>query len=111
MTNTALEESAREFVQVWAGSTTGVMGQVASVPFPVKITDTATEALPAPSECDAYLVVTAAGAARGEMSFRIPAAVRTAEFICVRIKGDRGVADLLFPAVATRPRLVAKFLQ
>ncbi len=75
MTNSAaLEESAREFVQLWSGSIGGVMGQVASVPFPVEITDTGTEALPAPSEGDAYLMVTAAGAARGEMSFRIPAA-------------------------------------
>ncbi len=75
MTNTAaLEEPAREFVQLWSGSIGGVMGQVASVPFPVEITDTGTEALPAPSEGDAYLMVTAAGAARGEMSFRIPGA-------------------------------------
>ncbi len=72
------ESIAQEFAQLWAESMSSVMAQVAAAPFPVEVASRAAEKAPAPAEGDIYLTITAAGTARGEMSFRVPANVALA---------------------------------
>src|SRR5215470_14953046 len=65
---------AGEFMQLWAATAASLMGQITSGAFPISLTDQGPEGLGA-APTGIYLTITAAGAARGEMSFRVPAGV------------------------------------
>jgi|KBSMisStandDraft_5_1062788.scaffolds.fasta_scaffold11542_4 hypothetical protein len=66
---------AREFMQLWATSTSNVMGQIVSGAFQIDVTEESTAGPLEPAGTDVYLTITVAGGARGEMSFRLPANV------------------------------------
>lgn len=60
------------FIQLWSDAVSTVMQQIASTPYPMQpLPD---ENMPAAAAGDVQLTVTAAGAVRGEMNLRIPAA-------------------------------------
>lgn len=61
------------FIQLWAESLSLVLGQIASVPFPMMPAETSAERPPA-VETDLFLAATVAGTAQGEMIFRVPQA-------------------------------------
>ena len=61
------------FIQLWAESLSLVLGQIASVPFPMMPAETSAER-PAAAETDLFLAVTVTGPALGEMIFRVPLA-------------------------------------
>ena len=65
------EDPVLTFIQLWAESLSLVLGQIASVPFPMMPAETSAERPPA-AETDVFLAVTVAGPAPGEMVFRLP---------------------------------------
>ncbi len=69
------------FIQLWAESLSLVLGQIASVPFPMMPAETSAERPPA-AETDLFLTVTVAGPAQGEMIFRVP---QGAAFVLVKL--------------------------
>lgn len=66
-------ERVRDYMQLWAEALAMVLGQIASAPFPVTQSAAPREPFSA-SPVDVYLIATAGGAARGELSLRIPEA-------------------------------------
>jgi len=83
---------AGKFVQVWAESASMVLGQIAGKAFPISVDEAAG---PEPAETDVYVTVTAAGAVRGEMSLRVPAA--TAAALLKIFLGERAAGAELSP--------------
>ena len=59
------------FVQLWAEALSNVLGQLASVEYPMQ--PTSAEGMPDTETGDVQLTVTAVGNVRGEMSVRVPA--------------------------------------
>jgi len=60
------------YIQVWAETLAAVLGQVAGASFPVQVLTDAPAEAPVREEHDLYLVITASGSIRGEMTLRIP---------------------------------------
>src|SRR5258708_27090517 len=71
MTNLRNEEPVRTFVQLWVEGLSMVLGQIATVPFPIEATEAAPDTVPAQGAGDLHITVTAGGGVRGEMSLRI----------------------------------------
>ena len=65
------EHPAQNFVQLWAQSLSLVLGQIAGAPFSLLLSEVSPER-PAEAGTDILVTVAAAGAAQGEMGFRIP---------------------------------------
>lgn len=65
------DAEAREFLQVWAASMGAVLEQIAGKSFALERLPQAPPEAPAAAESDLRLIVVAAGALRGEMSFRM----------------------------------------
>jgi flagellar motor switch protein FliN len=63
-------EQVRDYIRLWAESMGTVLGQIAAASFPVQ--NTAERQPGTPAAHDVQLIATAAGAARGELSLRIP---------------------------------------
>jgi flagellar motor switch protein FliN len=63
-------DPVRTFIQLWAESLSLVLGQIASVPFPMVPAENSAERPPT-QETDVFLTVTIAGPAQGEMTFRV----------------------------------------
>ena len=76
-----LEPKPGEYVQVWADSFSQVMAQIMDAPVPCSLRQESPGDIPPGAEDDLWMVVTSAGALRGEMRMRLsPAsAVRLAQ--------------------------------
>jgi flagellar motor switch protein FliN/FliY len=85
---------AREFMQLWADSASSVMGQITSGAFPVNVTDQEPVGSVPAAPTDLYLTITAAGAARGEMSLRLPSAVALQLAKTLSGEADAEIAEL-----------------
>jgi flagellar motor switch protein FliN len=64
------DDPARSFIRLWMESIASVVGQIASVTFPVE--EGALESEPAPGPNDLYLTIFPAGVIRGEMGLHLP---------------------------------------
>ncbi len=58
------------FAKLWSDAMSAVLGQIASTPFPIELTSE--DGMLAGAAGDVHLTITAAGAARGEMTLRVP---------------------------------------
>jgi flagellar motor switch protein FliN/FliY len=68
------DDDARPYMQVWAESIAQVLGQIAGSPFAMEYLAEAPPEIKPAQETDLRAIIVAAGALRGEMSFRIPRA-------------------------------------
>ncbi len=66
------DSDARPYMQLWAESMAQVLGQIAGSPFPMEYLAVAPAEAGTLQETDLWIILAAAGALRGEMSFRIP---------------------------------------
>jgi flagellar motor switch protein FliN/FliY len=76
------------FARLWTESIAGVLGQIASAPFPMQ--EVPAENMPGPAASDVQLTITAAGTVRGEMNLRLPPA--TALDLAKLFMGDADLA-------------------
>jgi flagellar motor switch protein FliN len=73
---TALEPKCPEYIQIWADSFSQVIAQITGAPVPCRVLPEAPAEVKPAAEDDLWIIVTSAGALRGEMSFRLsPASV------------------------------------
>jgi flagellar motor switch protein FliN/FliY len=70
------ETKSPEYIQIWADSFSKVIAQITGAPVPCRLVPAVAADLKPAAEDDQWIVVTAAGALRGEMSFHLsPASV------------------------------------
>ena len=71
--SSTLELKTSEYIQIWADSFSQVLAQITGASVPCSVRPEAPADLPPGGEDDLWLVVTSAGALRGEMRFRLSA--------------------------------------